>query len=188
MFGQIVEETFPFWHAPNIGLFMSVEADQECRDQIKFSEVGQGIESFDLPDHTTHAEQMREVAKHGELVQIQPEPLVTEQLRDVKEISRTTAKIENAFRPGKVELDLANPANVDGDPSFEVKKFGPVRAGPFHRVAPPNLLEPLGVDRFNHSPCLEAKTLRPKKSERMPSCAGQASAIHKFFELMRKFF
>ena len=68
MFGQIVEETFPFWHAPNIGLFMSVEADQECRDQIKFSEVGQGIESFDLPDHTTHAEQMREVAKHGELI------------------------------------------------------------------------------------------------------------------------
>ena len=78
MFRQIVQKKFPLRHAPYIGLFMTIEADQECSNQIEFSQVGQGIESFDFPDHTAHTEEPRKVAKHGELIQIESEPLVSE--------------------------------------------------------------------------------------------------------------
>src|SRR5438309_12123422 len=98
MFRQIVEKKFPLRHAPDIGLFMTIEADQERSDEIEFSQVGQRLERFNLPDHTTHAEQAGKVSKHGKLIQIEPEPFVAEQLSDVKEISCTAAKIENALR------------------------------------------------------------------------------------------
>lgn len=68
MFGQIVEKKLPLGHAPDIGLFVTIEADQKCSDEIKFPQVGQRLESFNLPDHTTHAEQAGKVSKHGELI------------------------------------------------------------------------------------------------------------------------
>src|SRR6478672_2101642 len=113
MFGQIVEKKFPLRHAPYTDLFMTIEADQECSDQIEFSQVGEGIERFDLPDHAAHAKQGRKVSKHGQPVQIEPEPLVPEQLRDVKEIPRPAAKIENALPAHQIDVDLADSANVN---------------------------------------------------------------------------
>jgi hypothetical protein len=50
------------------------------------------------------------------------------------------------------------------------------------------LLEPVGIDCLDHSRRLEAKTVRPKKPERVPSGAGQASAIYKLLKFMGKFF
>src|SRR5215467_14121399 len=113
MFSEIVEKKFPLPHAPKIGLFMVVKADQESSHDIEFSQVGKGIERSDSPDHPTHAEQARNVSKHRELIQIDSDALVTEQLSDVKKISRATAKIENTFRAGNIEFDLANAADVD---------------------------------------------------------------------------
>jgi len=187
MFGQIVEKKFPLRHAPHIGLFMTIEADQERSDQIEFPQVGQGIECFDLPDHAAHAKQGRKVSKHGQPVQIESEALVPEQLSDVKEIPRTAAKIENALRAHQIDVDLADSANVNVYPSFEIKKFGPVLAGTFNTVALANLLETLGIDRFDYSLRLQMKTVRPKKSERVPSCADQGFAIYKFPKFMGKF-
>src|SRR6266700_260449 len=165
MFGKIVEEKFPLRHAPHIGLFMPIEADQERSDEIEFSQVGQGIKRFDRPDHATHPEQPGNISKHGELIQI-----------------------ENAFRSRQIELDHANPADVDIDPSFEIKKFGPVSAGTLDGVPLANLLETLAVDRFDHSLRREGKTVHLKKPDHVNSGAGQSSAIHKFLKFMGKFF
>src|SRR5438445_7937983 len=98
MFGEIIEKKFPLWHAPDIGLCMAIEADKERSDEIEVPQVGQRLERFNLPDHTTHAEQAAKVSKHGKVIQIEPEPFVAEQLSNVKEISCTAAKIENALR------------------------------------------------------------------------------------------
>src|ERR1051326_227347 len=98
MFGQIVQKKFPLRNTPYIALFMTVEANQKRSDHIEFAQVGEGIESFDFPDHAPHTEQSRQVSKHGKLIEIEPEPFVSEQLSDVKEISRTAAKIENSLR------------------------------------------------------------------------------------------
>jgi hypothetical protein len=47
-----------------------------------------------------------------------------------------------------------------------------VRGGTLNGIALANLLETLGIDRFDHSIPLEPKTVRSKKSERVPSCAS----------------
>ncbi len=142
-----------------------------------FPKIGQGIESFDFPDHSTHAEQARKVPKHGELIQIEPEPFVSEQLSDVQEIPCTAAEIENSLRTHQIDFDFANPANVDANPPFEIQKFGPVLGGTFNGVTLPDLLETLGIDRFDYSLRLQTKTVWQKKTERVPSCTGQAFAI-----------
>jgi len=39
--GKVVEEKFPLWHAPKIGLFVVVETDHEGGDEIELClEVG----------------------------------------------------------------------------------------------------------------------------------------------------
>src|SRR6202035_1195850 len=188
MLRQIVEEKFPLRHAPHINLFMTIEADQEASDQIEFpQDVGQGIESFDFPDHTAHVEQARNVAKHRDLIQIEPEPFVPEQLSDVKEISCTGAKIENPLSPCQIDFDPANPANVDFDPSLQIQIFRPVLGGTFNGIALANSLEAIGIDCFDPALRLQTKTVRPKKSERVPSCASPAFAIYKLVKFMRKF-
>src|ERR1700752_2472616 len=127
MFRQIVEKEFPFRNAPHIGLFMTIEADQEGSDHVELPYgVGQRNKSVDLPDHTAHAEQARKVPKHGELIQIETEPLMTEELSDVKEVSCTAGKIENSLRAHQIDFNLAKPTNVDVDPSFEIQIFRPV--------------------------------------------------------------
>ena len=89
---------------------------------------------------------------------------MAEQLSDVKEIPCTAAKIENAFRPRQVELDLADPADVNINPSFEIEKFGPVQAGTFDTVTLANLPETLSIDRFDDSLRFQRKAVRPKES------------------------
>ena len=187
MFRQIVEKIIPLRHAPYINLLMTIEADQERSDEIEFPEIGQGIESFDFQDHPAQIEQACEVVKHRQLIQIEAEPLVTEQLSDVKEISRTAAEIENSLRAHEIDFNLANAANVDADPSFEIQIFRPVLGGTFNSVTLADLLESTGIDRFDHSLRLQTKTLRTKKSERVPSCAGPAFAIYEFPKFMGKF-
>ena len=187
MFRQIVEKKFPLRHAPHIGLLMMVEADQERSDQIEFSQVGQGLESFDLPDYAAHTQQRSKVAKHGQPIQIKSQSLVPEQLSDVKEIPRTAAKIENSLWAHQIDFDLADPVNVDVYPSFEIKKFWRIYGGTSNSVTLANLLETLGIDRFDYSLRLQMKTVRPKKSERVPSCADQGFAIYKLPKFMGKF-
>ena len=119
--------------------------------------------------------------------EIEAEPLVTEQLSDVKKISCTAAKIENSLRAHEIDFDLADPANVDVDPSFEIQIFRPIDGRTLNGIAPANLLETLGIDRFDYSLCLQTKTVRPKKAEGVPSCASQAFAIYKLLKFMRKF-
>src|SRR5947199_9298781 len=108
MFGKIVEEKFPLRHAPHIGLFMPIEADKERSDEIEVSQFGQGIERFDRPDHATHPEQPGNISKHGELIEIEPEPVVAKQLSDVEKISRAATNTENAFRSRQIVQSIAN--------------------------------------------------------------------------------
>ena len=112
---------------------------------------------------------------------------MSEQLSDVKEISCAAAKIENPLWPHQIDFEPADPANVAVDPSFEIQKFRPILGGTFNSIAPANLLETVGIDRFDHSLCLQTKAVPPKKSQRVPSCASEAFAIYKLLKFMGKF-
>jgi len=60
--GKVVEEKFPFSHTPKIGLFVIVETDHECGNEIELcSELGEGIESSDSLDYTTNSKEASDV-------------------------------------------------------------------------------------------------------------------------------
>src|ERR1043166_2269554 len=148
MFCQIVQKKFPLRYTPYVGLFVPIEANEERSDHIEFAQIGQGIESFDFPDHTSYTEQSGKVPKHRELVEIKTEPFVSEQLSDVKEISCTAPKIENSLRTHQIDFHRADPPNVDVDPSVEIQILRPVHCGTCNSITLANLLETLRIDRF----------------------------------------
>jgi hypothetical protein len=161
MFCQIVEKKFPFRHLPKTRHFVIVETNHECRNQIEFlSKVGQGAESVYSLDYPTDAEKTRDFSKHWQPVDVEPESGMAEQLSNVEKVSGAAAEIENAFRPRQIELELANPANVNTDPAFEIEIFRPVRAGIFNSISLTDLLETNGINRLDYPFRLQWETLR----------------------------
>jgi len=111
---------------------------------------------------------------------------MAEQLSDVKKVSGAAAKIENALWPRYIELELANSANVNSDPAFEIEILWPVRAGIFNSVAATDLLETNGINRLDHPFPFQWETLRAQQSERVFPGAGQAPAIYEFSHFVTK--
>jgi len=107
-------------------------------------------------------------------------------LSNVEKVSGAAAEIENAFRPGQVELELANPANVNSDPAFEIEIFRPVRAGIFNSMSLTDLLETNGINRLDYPFRLQWETLRVQQSECVLPRACQAAAIYQFSHFVTK--
>jgi len=158
---------------------MIVEANHKGSHEIEFSsKVGERTESFNSLDYAVHAEESRNFAKHGQPVYIKTKSGMTEQLRNVEEVSCAAAKIQNPLRSRQIEFELANPADIDFDPTLEIEIFWPVRAGICHSISLTNLLETSGIDCFNDPFCIKREAIRSQQSERMLSRAGQALAIY----------
>jgi len=169
---KVVEEKFPLSHVPKIGLFVVVETDQKGGDEIELCpEVGEGIESSDSLDHTTNAEEASDVCEHRHAVHIEAESGMAEQLGDVEKISHAAAEVENTLPAHQIELDLANPSNVDADPAVKIEILRPMFARIFHSVPAANLLETGWVDCLNNALCLERKSIQTQNPERMFPCA-----------------
>ena len=71
---------------------------------------------------------------------------MAEQPRDVGEIPGAAAEIENTLRARQIELDLADTANVDVDPTLKIEVLGPIFAGVFDRVSAMNRLERCAIN------------------------------------------
>jgi hypothetical protein len=156
-----------------------VEANHEGSDEIEFSsKVGQGMESFNSLDYPMDTEEPRNFAEHGHAVHVKTKSGMTEQLRNVEEISCAAAEIENPLRPRQIEFKLPNSVDVDFDPTVQVQIFWPVRAGICDCVSLTNFLETSWIDCFDDSFCVQRKPVRSQQPERMFSCAGQGPAIH----------
>jgi hypothetical protein len=187
MFCQIVKKEFPLRHFPKARHFVVIKANHKCRNEIEFlSEVGQRSKSFDAPDNATHAQQARNFPEHREAVHIKPQSGMTEELSDVKEIPCAAAKVEDALRARQIEFELANPANINPDPTVKIEIFWPVRARVRDGISFTDLLETNWIDRFDDPFCVKPKLLRSEKSERMLPRAGEAPAIYKLSYFMAK--
>ena len=185
MFGDVIEKKIPLGHPPKIGVSVVVEANHKGGDEIEFSsEIGKGMKSADSLDHPTDAEETGDFCEHGHAVQVQTKSGMPERLGDVEEVSRAAAKVENALPARKIELDVTNAANVDGNPAVEIEIFPPILGGIVDRVPLANLLESHRVDGFNNALRRERKSLCPNRSERVPSRAGQSLAAQKLFYLV----
>ena len=80
---------------------------------------------------------------------------MTEELRDIEKVSRAATEIENLLGTGQIELELANAADVNSDPTIEIKILGPVSARICHRVSLANFFEPGRIDCFYDPLCLQ---------------------------------
>jgi hypothetical protein len=85
---------------------------------------------------------------------------MTEELRDVEKVPCAAAQIENALGTRHVEFKLANPPDVNSDPTVEIEIFRPVRAGICHRVSLANLFELDWIDCLNDALCLQREAVR----------------------------
>src|SRR6266516_3482644 len=176
MLCKIVEKEFPLWHLPKTRHFMIVEADHESSGEVEFSsKVGERTERFNSLDYAVDTEKSRNFAEHGQPVYIKTKSGMTEQLRNVEEVSCAAA-----------EIQLANPADIDFDPTFEIEIFWPVRAGICHRVSPTNLLERSWIDCFDHPFCIKREAISSQQPERMFSRTGEATAIYKLSYFVAK--
>ena len=92
---------------------------------------------------------------------------MTQQLRDVQEISCAAANIEDALWTRQIEFDLANSPDVDSDPAVEIEIFRPVCAGIGYRVTLANLRESNRIDRFNDPVFIQRESASSEKPERM---------------------
>ena len=89
---------------------------------------------------------MRDFSKHRNVVDVEAEHVVAEQLRDIGEIAGAAAEVENPLRTRQIELDLADTANVDVDPTLKIEVLGPIFAGMFDRVSAMNPLERCAIN------------------------------------------
>ncbi len=165
MFGDVIEKKIPLGYPPKIVLPVVVEANHKGGDEIEFSSQNQeGMKSSDSLDHAMNAEETSDFSEHGQAVQIETKSAMPEQLGDIEEISRAAANVENALPAGEIEFDVANTANIDGDPPVEIEIFPPIIGGLADRVTLANLPESYRLDRFNNTLCLQRKSVRSKRS------------------------
>src|SRR6478735_729409 len=126
---------------------MIVKANHECGNHVEFlSETRQRTKRLDLLNNAADTEQARDFPEHGHAVYVEANSGMTEELRDVKKVSCAAAQIENALWTRHVEFKLANPPDVNSDPTVEIEIFRPVRAGICYSVSPANLLEASRVE------------------------------------------
>ena len=161
MLHQIIEKELPLTDAPKSGHFMIVEANHERGNHIELlSETWQGTKRLDSLNNTADTEQARDFPKHCQPIQVEANSGMTEELRDVEKVSCAAAQIENALGTRHVEFKLANPPDINSDPTIEIEIFRPVRAGICYGVSLANLLEASRIECLDDPLCLQLEAVR----------------------------
>jgi hypothetical protein len=124
------------------------------------SETRQGTKGLDLLNDAADTEQARNFPEHCHTIDVEANSGMTEELRDVEKVPCAAAQIENALGTRHVEFKLANPPDVNSDPTVEIEIFRPVRAGICHRVSLANLFERDWIDCLNDTLCLQREAVR----------------------------
>jgi hypothetical protein len=140
---------------------MIVEANHERRNDIEFlTEVWERTKRLDLLNDAADTEEARDFPEHWQAIHVEANSGMTEELRDVEKVSCAAAQIENALGTRHVEFKLANPPDVNSDPTIEIEIFRPVRAGICNGVSPVNLLEASRIERLDDPLCSQLEAFR----------------------------
>src|SRR6266404_8258259 len=160
MLREIIEKKFPLRHAPKSGHLVVVKANHERGNDIEFlTDVWEWTKRLDLLNDAADTEQARDFPEHWQAIHVEANSGMTEELRDVEKVSCAAAQIENALWTRHVEFKLANPPDVNSDPTIEIEIFRPVRAGICYRVSPANLFELDWIDCLNDALCLQREAI-----------------------------
>ena len=129
---------------------------------------------------------MRQLTEHWHIVDIEARYIVAKQPADVEEESRAAAQIQNAPRSRQIELDLADTANVDADPTIQVEILRPIFARVFDRVSAMNSLKLSAIDCLNDVFGGKRKARAEEKSPDMATRAGDAFPVEQLVDLVPK--
>src|SRR6266850_2742657 len=156
MLRQIIQKEFPLRDSPKTGHLVIVEANHESGNHVEFlSETRQRTKRLDSLNNTADTEQARDFSEHRQAVYVEANSGMTEELRDVEKVPYAATQIENALGTRHVEFKLANPPDVNSDPTIEIEIFRPVRAGFCYGVPPANLLEASRIECLDDPLCLQ---------------------------------
>src|SRR6478672_3541618 len=140
---------------------MIVKANHECGNHVEFlSETRQRMKRLDLLNNTADTEQARDFPKHWDTIDVEANSGMTEELRDVEKVPCAAAQIENALGTRHVEFKLANPPDVNSDPTVKIEIFRPVRTGICYGVSHANLLEASRIECLDDPLCLQLEAVR----------------------------
>jgi hypothetical protein len=140
---------------------MIVKANHERGNDIEFlTEVWERTKRVDSLNDAADTEQACDFPEHWQAIHVEANSGMTEELRDVEKVSCAAAQIENALGTRHVEFKLANPPDVNSDPTIEIEIFRPVRAGICYGVSPVNLLEASRIERLDDPLCSQLEAFR----------------------------
>jgi len=138
-----------------------VTANHERGNDIEFfTELWERTKRLDLLNDTADTEQARDFPEHWQAIHVEANSGMTEELRDVKKVSCAAAQIENALWTRHVEFKLADPPDVDSDPTIEIEIFRPVRAGICNGISPANLLKASRIECLDDPLCSQLEAFR----------------------------
>jgi hypothetical protein len=138
-----------------------VEANHEGGNDIEFlTEVRERTKRLDSLNDTSDTEQACHFPEHWQAIHVEADSGMTEELRNVEEISCAAAQVENLAGTRQVKFKLANPPDVNSDPTIEIEIFWPVFAGICHDVSPANLPEASRINCLDYTLCLEREAVR----------------------------
>ena len=161
MLRQIIEKEFPLRDAPKSGHLMIVEANHEGGNDVEFlTEVRERTKRLNSLNDAADTKQPRDFPEHWQAIHVEANSGMTEELRDVEKVSCAAAQIENALGTRHVEFKLANPPDVDSDPTIEIEIFRPVRAGICNGISPANLLKASRIECLDDPLCSQLEAFR----------------------------
>src|SRR5512132_4742325 len=103
---------------------MIVEANHERGNDIEFlTEVWERMKRLNSLNDTANTEEACDFPEHWQAIHVEANSGMTEELRDVEKVSCAAAQIENALGTRQVEIKLANPTDVNSDPTIESEIF-----------------------------------------------------------------
>lgn len=131
MAAQIIEEKSPLGRAPPpIAFALAVEIDRESRDQIKLSaEIRQRLIRPNRPDPPFDVEEIEQLGKEREFVDVQAQTGVPEMLEDENKETAAATEVEHRERPAPIQFQVLGADDVEAKPSFYIGVFGVVHAG-----------------------------------------------------------
>jgi len=178
MGSDIVQEVIPFRRTPKFIALVIIKTNQIGGDEIKLAiEFWQWLKRFDPRDGSGNAEQLGQLAKHWEIIDIEAEDFVPEQFVDVEKVSGAATEIENARGRSIVETQLAHALQINSNPMFEIEVFRRGIAGIVDCVFAANLFEPVRVDRLDNGVSADADGKSPIAND----CTSVASRAFESF-------
>src|SRR4029079_143129 len=121
MLCQIVQKKFPLRDAPKSGHLMIVKANHESGNHVEFlSETRQRTKRLDLLNNAADTEQARDFPEHCDTIDVEANSGMTEELRDIEKVPCAATQVENALGTRHVEFELANPPDVNSDPTIKI--------------------------------------------------------------------